>query len=199
MKFSKSLLSLLFVTNVFCMEPDTVAIVKIKCELASLYASQVKINEITANFKEDDCSRSTLEKIQDLKAQIEFKCREELKSLVYQWGWPKASVLGEEVCEQAWYIVYHSDADVFFQNYCLKHIERLWKDREVPGKHYAYLYDRVAMNKNKPQRYGTQKFGDGYYQVEDFKKVNYLRIIVGLGALQYFMHDIRGLYEGGLD
>ena len=79
-----------------------------------------------------------------------------LKEQVGRSGWFVVSKYGVDADRGAWLLVQHADRDVAFQAEVLSMLEPLSAVGETDPKSYAYLYDRVAVNSQRPQRYGTQ-------------------------------------------
>lgn len=79
-----------------------------------------------------------------------------LRAQINKSGWFVVSKYGPDADKAAWLLVQHADRDVAFQTEALKILEPLAVARETDPKNYAYLYDRVAVNSGRPQRYGTQ-------------------------------------------
>lgn len=79
-----------------------------------------------------------------------------LKERVSQRGWFTVSKYGADADFAAWLLVQHADRDVPFQTEMLRILEPLVATKETSQRNYAYLYDRVAVNSGRPQRYGTQ-------------------------------------------
>lgn len=71
-------------------------------------------------------------------------------------GWYRITEMGKEADNAAWLMVQHADADVVFQQKILAMLEPLVGQGETSPTNYAYLLDRVAVNSQRPQRYGTQ-------------------------------------------
>lgn len=80
----------------------------------------------------------------------------ELRRLIAERGWPRRDALGERADDAAWLIVQHADLDLPFQKEVLVLLDGLRRDGGTAPRHYAYLYDRVAVNEGRPQLYGTQ-------------------------------------------
>lgn len=80
----------------------------------------------------------------------------QLQQFVSIYGWPTVSLVGPEASHAAWLLVQHADHDVTFQKNCLGRIEKHVLDGEVQKEAYAFLYDRVCVNTNQPQLFGTQ-------------------------------------------
>ena len=111
-----------------------------------------------------------------------------LKTLVAEHGWPGKSRVGEQGSANAWLLVQHADLDVDFQEQCLALLRDAVASGEADAKHQAYLEDRVAMHRGRPQRYGTQfrPSADGGYEpytLEDSARVDEWRASVGLEPL----------------
>lgn len=111
-----------------------------------------------------------------------------MRSLVGEHGWPGRSRVGDEGAGHAWLLVQHADQDVDFQERCLALLRDATAAGEADPKHLAYLEDRVAMHRDRPQRYGTQfrsRASGGYepYTLEDPARVDEWRAEVGLEPL----------------
>ena len=104
-----------------------------------------------------------------------------LKEIVSVYGWPSASLVGEDGARAAWLLAQHADADPDFQRYVLELIEPLVAAGEVKASNYAYLWDRT----HEPQKYGTQGrcVADGRWEPREIKapeEVDARRAEVGL-------------------
>jgi hypothetical protein len=116
-----------------------------------------------------------------------------LSSIVDQYGWPRISEFGQPAATAAFLVVQHAEHNLEFQEKMLRLIEPLVAREDVSGEHYALLYDRVAVNSNKPQRYASQlnECRNGKFIVptllEDPANVDKRRATVGLGPLKDYM------------
>jgi len=110
-----------------------------------------------------------------------------LEDLVARHGWPTFARVGEEGAGNAWLLVQHADQEVEFQERCLVLLRDAVKEAQADPKHLAYLEDRVATHRGRPQRYGTQfveKDGEFVpYELEDAARVDEWRAEVGLEPL----------------
>jgi hypothetical protein len=79
-----------------------------------------------------------------------------IKEQIEARGWFKLSTAGEAAANDAFLLVQHADRDRPLQRQVLAIFEELLKTGEVLPRHYAYLYDRLAIADKRPQRYGTQ-------------------------------------------
>lgn len=102
-------------------------------------------------------------------------------------GWFKISEHGVEAEKDAWLLAQHADNDSAFQIEVLTLLDKLRLNQETDPKSYGYLYDRVAINTGRPQRYGTQggcKDGERFTALlEDPANVDRLRAEVGMTSL----------------
>lgn len=80
----------------------------------------------------------------------------QLKEIVKQFGWPTIPLVGIKASNSAWLLVQHAEFDLKFQKYCLRLMKEAAKKGEVLKENVAYLTDRVLINSDKPQLYGTQ-------------------------------------------
>jgi hypothetical protein len=120
-----------------------------------------------------------------------------MKDLVARLGWPGRSRVGDEGASNAWLLVQHADGDVDFQERCLELLGQAVMDGEASPTHLAYLQDRVALNRGRPQLYGTQFVQrDGRLEphpIEDEARVDERRAAVGLEPLADYARRLKGL------
>lgn len=90
-------------------------------------------------------------------ALIEAQDREDraaLLKLVPPEGWFPSSKYGKQAAWAAFHIIQHSD--LALQERFLPVIGRLVQSGEAPGDSWAMMYDRVEIQHDRPQLYGTQ-------------------------------------------
>jgi hypothetical protein len=112
---------------------------------------------------------------------------ERLRQLVKDHGWPVPALVGDDGANAAWLIAQHADLDVAFQRHCLALLERAAASVPSLRPHVAYLYDRVAVNEGRPQRYGTQFDRP----IELPESVDERRAAMGLGTLAEYLQRPR--------
>lgn len=78
----------------------------------------------------------------------------ELLTLVPSEGWFRESIYGDAAAGAAFLIVQHSNVDMWRR--FVPVLEPLVAAGEVDGQRYGLMYDRLAINEGRPQRYGTQ-------------------------------------------
>ncbi len=105
-------------------------------------------------------------------------------------GYPGRSLVGTEYENIAWTILLHADEKVIKKYIGL--IKQEIKNRNLHPSAYAYMYDRLAILQDKPQRFGTQSQLDEQtnemkiYKCEDPDKVNYYRYSSCMPGLKEF-------------
>jgi hypothetical protein len=118
-----------------------------------------------------------------------------MKTVIATHGWPGESMVGERGAHAAWLLVQHADLDRAFQKQCLALLERAVAEGEATPIDYAYLYDRVAVGEQRPQRWGTQFGGDGLPEpIEDGEHVDDRRKAIGLGTMADYAEQMRRMY-----
>lgn len=134
-------------------------------------------------------------------AEVDKSNRDRLKVIVAVHGWPTYDMVGTEASRAAWLIVQHSDRDVAFQKKCLALMELLVEKNQVGKSDFAYLWDRVAVNSGKNQRYGTQiEKKDGKWQpkpVEDPQNLDKRRAELGLSPMSYYLKMFEDIFGKG--
>lgn len=115
-----------------------------------------------------------------------------LKQWIATRPWPRISVEGPRAAHAAWLIAQHADDDVALQTSVLAAMEPLVAGKDVDMTDYAYLFDRVAVNAGRPQRYASQGrcTGPGQWRpspLEDEANVQGLRDAAGLGSLEEYI------------
>ena len=113
-----------------------------------------------------------------------------MKTVLESFDWIDSGRFGSAVSRQAWTLVQHADDHPEFQERVLRHMETYLDTGGVSPRDYAYLWDRVAVNKQRLQRYGTQpiwKCQDGklrLHPMEDPANVDERRAEMGMGSVE---------------
>jgi hypothetical protein len=109
----------------------------------------------------------------------------EIEGIIEAYGYPGKSLVGEPTNEAAWYIIQHSDKiEKYFPL-----IRNAGENGELTKRLVAMMEDRMLMDQNKAQIYGTQiagrKIGESeewfqfVWPIEKAEKVNELRKELG--------------------
>lgn len=80
----------------------------------------------------------------------------EVKEIYKKYGFLGFDKVGEKGSSNFWLMVQHFDFDVEFQEEILKKMEKEVKRKNANPANYAYLRDRVNINKGLKQEFGTQ-------------------------------------------
>ena len=120
---------------------------------------------------------------------------ERLKEIIAEHGWPTIDFVGRDAASAAWLIAQHADFDVAFQERALELMREALADDQVDPVDVAYLKDRVAVNRGRPQTYGTQILCmDGRpgpaTPIEDAENVDARRNEVGLDPLEDYYVEL---------
>jgi hypothetical protein len=130
--------------------------------------------------------------VRRLQKMINEKNLRELEILLVNKGWPKRSEVGPEAADAAFFVLQHSNAEA--QQKYISMFEKCCKENEASWQQYALMFDRMRMNQNKPQRYGTHTYLDPkagrtneLYPLEDESKVDEWRKEIGLEPLNDYL------------
>ena len=115
-----------------------------------------------------------------------------LKDMLKDRDWFQDDLDGEGGGFNGWLLVQHADLDRDFQREVLPMIEAKLGAPGVTEQTFAYLYDRVAVADERPQRYGTQatECNDGVAgagPLEDAENIDAVRASIGLEPLAAYM------------
>ncbi|MHC1730677.1 MAG: DUF6624 domain-containing protein [Bacteroidales bacterium] len=117
---------------------------------------------------------------------------EELEILLEIKGWPEKSQVGREASEAPFYVLQHSNA--LAQEKYIRLFEAVCRKGEGNWQQYALMFDRMRMNQNLLQKYGTHFILDNratgvrkLYPLEDETRVNEWRKEIGLEPLKDYM------------
>lgn len=107
----------------------------------------------------------------------------QINQIIQEHGYPTQELIGAEAMSAFWLLVQHQDSDLKLQENCLTHCD-------FNPENKAYLTDRVRVNNNQPQLYGTQFMrSEGKLipePIEDEAHVDERRKEVGLDTLEEY-------------
>ena len=136
--------------------------------------------------------------------QVDRENTQWLKADVATNGWFTIPANGQRASSAAWLMAQHADRDRDFQRHVLTLMEPLVETGEVSKGNYAYLWDRIAVGENRPQRYGSQGMctAPGRWEpntLEDPERVEALREWADIGPLSQYqerMNTVCADFEG---
>jgi hypothetical protein len=163
---------------------------------------------VAMRLKDQEIRKTAMEEGFELSPELNTKWKEideentkKMKHIISQIGWPTVSKVGKEPSHNAWLLVQHADHDLDFQKECLALMQEAPKG-EVDLGDVAYLEDRIRVNTNQKQIYGTQfqetmggvnnKEVLAYRPkpIEDEDHVNERRALIGLEALEEYTEEL---------
>lgn len=93
-------------------------------------------------------------------------------------GYPTKSIIGEAALEKFWLLIQHMDFNIDLQKSCLENCD-------FAPKQYAHLYDRVQVNSDLNQKFGTQQ----NKLIINLEETNKEREKIGLASLEEYIKD----------
>jgi len=162
----------------------TLAILILTCSFISTQASAqtakhdtLLIQKIDSMFKDDQFWRKEYTKVmkkQPSKYDQEGDSINEVKAkaIINKYGYPGYSLAGEKSDTFFW-IIQHCDDDIPFQEKVLRLLKIEIAKNNASKRNYAYLTDRVLMNKKQKQIYGTQIYTDPKTHKSSPRKLKY--------------------------
>ena len=104
-------------------------------------------------------------------------------NVIKQYGYPSHATLGAKGMRDFWLLIQHQDFDIELQKQCLEKCDFKPKER-------AFLTDRILVNQNKKQLYGTQFHRKGEklvpYPIHEQKNLEERRKKADLGPFQEY-------------
>ena len=126
------------------------------------------------------------------------------KKIFDKYGFPNYENVGKASSDNFWLLVQHQDKHSLFQMCVLKKMKIEVKKGLANGINYAYLIDRVKVNTNQLQIYGTQmvlnKDSTSYIPkpVVDEIKLNERRKSIGLNPIEEYIKSMNARYFGDI-
>ena len=163
------------------------------------------IKKIDTMFKEDQFWRKVYMKIDkheksdynETTIEVKWKTSDSIneikaKAIVNLYGYPGYDRVGQ-TSDNFWAIIQHCDDDIPFQEHILALMKKEIAKNNASKSNYAYLVDRVLVNKHQKQIYGTQVRFDTVtrksapFPLKYPKSVNKLRKEMGLESLEVYL------------
>ena len=166
------------------------------CEIAELRAELDAMMNEDQKWRRQFRSQNALDTdaVEKLRT-VDVRNTARMREIVDTYGWPMKSMVGAGGAHSAWLLVQHADRDVAFQRRCLTLMQTLVEIDEVRRVDVAYLTDRVLVNEDKPQIYGTQfHLVSGNSQprpIEDAKNETVAQRHKSFGGLQLLDESLR--------
>ena len=145
----------------------------------------IEINAGTLSFPEFEQAQDSVFR----KNQIR------LKEILEEYGYPGYDLVGHEGENNFWLMVQHCDFDINFQKSVLARMEVMVQNGQADASNFGYLTDRVAVNSDQKQVYGSQLDYDVSIgraiplPITDSINVNVRRKSIGLPPLHEYLND----------
>jgi len=197
--YLKSLLALLlccFVVLPACAGP------RIPETTEAIGNAQLRYELMSMQLEAEDLRERLIEigitnlRLSDVYAQeaLQHKQVDRLKEIVARHGWPSRDLVGTDGAHAAFQVIQYADHDPIFQAEALELMESLWRTRQVDPADYAWLTDRVRVQRGLPQLYGTQAsivLGQlQFAPIQDTAGVDQRRASVGLDPLAEYRRQL---------
>jgi len=119
-------------------------------------------------------------------------------------GFPNHDMVGAVATHKFWMIIQNLDTYPDFQMHVLRSMAGAVEQNKAAKLDFAYLTDRVLLNQQQPQHYGTQVYYDASektyktHPVDDVARTNERRAELGLAPLDDFLANTNKKYKGAI-
>ena len=152
-----------------------------------------RMNRMDDLIKKYNVSEKELIALDDYKTHVDIENQKKLKEIISQHGFPTKKLVGKDGMEAVFHIIQHAGNDQEWQAARLQEVENAVKIGDMEMKNYVYLYDRIKLHANLPQRWGTQfstvKKKENLvilHTVEDPENLDKRRKEVGLEPIDFY-------------
>lgn len=135
------------------------SIATIQRTITDMWADDQSARITMLNLGTEDTTGARFWALQLAKAhtiEADLASTEYIENLLDTYDWLDRKRFGAAVSQHAWLLVQHADDRPDLQARVLKNMETHLKTGGIKPANYAYLWDRVAVNTGRKQRYGTQ-------------------------------------------
>jgi hypothetical protein len=153
----------------------------------------VRMNRMDGLIKKYNVSEQELIALDDYKTHVDLENQKKLKEIIIQYGFPTKKLVGKDGMEAIFHIIQHAGDDLEWQAAQLQKVENAVKIGDMEMKDYVYLYDRIKLHANLPQRWGTQCSSVNkkenlviLHTVEDLVNLDKRRKEVGLEPIDFY-------------
>jgi hypothetical protein len=167
-----------------------------KNQLQKQLNEMVTTDQVAANMPKGIYKEYSGERWNSFKDSVFTTNKITAEKIFRKYGFPGYDKVGKESSSHFWLIVQHCDKFPAFQKDVLKAMDIEVKKGNANASDYAYLFDRVKINANEKQMFGTQLT----YEVQttgraipkiglsDPDNVDNLRKQYGLGPLKEYLN-----------
>eukprot|EP01133_Synstelium_polycarpum_P017830 gene17830-21262_t len=191
----------LFLTSVWlCQAQDKIKNPKLQAYIDSLFMVDQKVQWDIVSAYNRHHNQDSLKLLMELKEQTFKRHTLLIKHIYKENGYPSTEFIGQESVEHFFLLIQHSDADLDFQSEMLLVLKERSDLNLIKAQDYAFLYDRVHINKGEEQLYGTQvgydKEGNAFSKrLKDPATVDERRKKLGMEKLQDYLTRTTALHK----
>lgn len=163
--------------------------------------SIVVIDQIAAGIPQGRYESWTREKWENFKDSVFLTHQKRALAILEEHGFPGYDLVGERGSKSFWLIVQHADHDPEFQQLVLDSMKIQVRRQNANPGNFAYLTDRVRVNTDRQQLYGTQM--DYNFEIcqafpknglEDEQAVNQRRKEMGMEPLEVYLNQVSEMH-----
>jgi len=173
---------------------DDVAIAKVQAALAGHWVEDQAARRVYIGSRTEDefgVEHWTRRLASTRTSLADSNSTQFMKTVLDEYDWIDIERFGDRVSMAAWLMVQHADQHVELQRLALSRMEPYLETQGVSKENYAFLWDRVAVNSDKKQRYGTQPTWEctpegnlTLQPLEDPENVNARRAEMGMNTVE---------------
>lgn len=195
------LTSIIFFALTFqCHSQETIPNPGLKALIDSLYQVDQQVQQDMVTAIQKGLLFDSLKVLETVEKQTFARHIPLLKDIYKRYGYPTAKLVGQESSYHFFTLVQHSDADVNFQSKMLPLIKKQVDKKQASGKEYAFLYDRIHLNRGGEQLYGTQldydSNGNAFpKRLKDSANVNKRRQQLGMEAIEEYLAKVTEMHK----
>lgn len=197
---TKILLTLLALTLLFACDKKKVEAKKVifSQQLVDELSAMVAVDQFAARnaFPPDGYKHLDQATWEAKKDSIYRTHKIRLEEILNKYGYPGFDLIGEQGEGDYWVMAQHSDFDPVFQERVLKLLKIEVDRKNANSRNFGLLTDRVRLNTNRKQVYGTQttyvkETGQAIpLPLEDSLSVNERRASIGLEPIEVYLNDM---------
>jgi hypothetical protein len=156
-----------------------------KKELPNLIDSLYRADQSTVQIRPADSAAAAYQRV--IRSNFPSVAR-----ISKKFGFPGYDLVGKESSNKYFLLVQHSDFNLPFQQDVLKAMKTQVERKNASGQSFAYLTDRIEINKGRPQIYGTQVFMSGNTKIKpcaDTLNLDTRRKSIGLSPIKEYLEQ----------
>lgn len=184
-------LTLVFLNSAIAFAQTDIAL---KDSLAKMVIWDQKVAGFQPEHKSDDPKRK------EFQDSVFTSHHRRLQKILSDYGYPGFDLVGKQGSRDFWLLVQHLDQWPDFQQKVLDAMKKQVLKKNASSGDYAYLTDRVRLNTNRDQLYGTQVMysSDSCQAIprptENPDSLNRRRKEVGLDSIEEYLNKMSQLH-----